>query len=528
MKDNLTSPVLIHALSRKSLSLLLLLLVAMTTVLAACSGGSTQTILSKYSGNISVGLDSDVMTLDPLKSSLLVDRQVMLNIYDTLVKINAQNVVVPNLATSWSYTAPTHLVFTLRTDVTFQDGTPFNADAVAFNINRILSTPSSPRYSEMSSVQAVQVIDASHVQFNLKKPFSPLLATLTDRAGMMLSPTAVQKLGTNRGNAPTNAGSGPFMFGEWVKGDHLIIRRNPHYWMKDTEGNSLPYLQSIRYRPILDGNARLLNLETGSIQVASGLNPNDIPASQSSSNLVYKQAPGLGFNGIVLNTKAPPFDNVHVRRAIQWGVNRQEIVKDFFKGLSIVAQGPIPTISWAYNRSFAPYTYSISIAKSELAQGGVPGGISFTLLIQIGFSEEAQFIQAELQPAGILVNIRQETLAALLSDVETHNFQAALYGWSGRPDPDGNMYSWFHSGGGFNYMQYANPQVDALLETARASNDQTQRTQDYQQAEQLIAQDAPFVFINHWVNVEATTRNVKNVTLPPTGIFDFTSVYLGS
>jgi peptide/nickel transport system substrate-binding protein len=528
MRDNLTSPVLIHALSRKFLSLLLLLLVAMTTVLAACSGESTQTASSKYSGNISVGLDTDVVTLDPLRSSLFIDRQVMLNIYDTLVKINEQGVVVPDLATSWSYTSPTRLIFTLRTGVTFQDGTPFNAEAVAFNINRILSTLSSPRYSEMSSVESVQVIDTSHVQFTLKKAFSPLLATLTDRAGMMLSPRAVQKLGTNLGNAPTNAGCGPFMFSEWVKGDHLTLQRNPHYWLKDPQGNSLPYLQSIRYRPILDGNARVLNLETGTIQVASGLNPNVVPASQSNFHLVYKQVPGLNFNGIVLNTQASPFDNVHVRRALAWGINRQEIVKDYFKGLSIVSQGPIPSMSWAYKRSFAPYTYSIKTAKSELAQGGVPGGISFTLLIPIGFSVEAQYIQSELQPTGILVNIRSETFAALLSDLETHNFQAVLYGWSGRPDPDGNMYSWFHSHGGFNYMQYADPQVDALLEAARTSNDQTQRIQDYQQAEQLIAQDAPFVFINHGVYVEATTSNVKNVTLPPTGIFDFTSVYLDS
>src|SRR5207249_11483536 len=126
------------------------------------------------------------------------------------------------------------------------------------------------------------------------------------------------------------------------------------------------------------------------------------------------------------------------------------------------------------------------------------------------------YIQSELQPEGVLISIRQETLAALLSDLETHNFQAVLYGWSGRSDPDGNMYSWFHSGGGFNYMQYANPQVDALLEAARTTDDQAQRTQDYQQAEQLIAQDAPSVFINHGVNVEATTWNVRNVTLPPT------------
>src|SRR5712691_3207749 len=190
------------------------ILIIFALVLAACGGGSTSTTTSKYNGNISVGVDSDIVTLDPLKSTALVDRQVMLNINDTLVRVDEHNSILPDLAISWSYASAdnTKLVFTLRTDVKFQDGTPFNADAVVFNINRILTAPKSPRFSELVTVQSVQAIDASHVQFNLKKPFAPLLANLTDRAGMMLSPAAVQKIGaTNLGNGPTNAGSGPFM-----------------------------------------------------------------------------------------------------------------------------------------------------------------------------------------------------------------------------------------------------------------------------------------------------------------------------
>src|SRR5579884_1211580 len=167
-----------------------IVLSCLTLFLSACGGSSPQSSQPKAGGNISVGLDSDVVTLDPLKSSALVDRQVMLNLYDTLVKVNAQNTIVPDLATSWSYTTPLQLVFTLRSGVQFTDGTPFNADAVVFNIQRILSTPSSPRYSEISSIKSVESMDASHVRFNLKKPFSPLLATLSDRAGMILSPTA--------------------------------------------------------------------------------------------------------------------------------------------------------------------------------------------------------------------------------------------------------------------------------------------------------------------------------------------------
>lgn len=147
--------VLRNSHTKKTFTSLALIFLMLATILAACGGGSpSPSTQSKTGGNISVGLNADVVTLDPLKSSALVDRQVMLNIYDTLVKVNSQNAPVPDLATSWSYTTPTTLVFTLQSGVMFQDGTPFNADAVVFNINRILSTTSSPRHSEISSVQS--------------------------------------------------------------------------------------------------------------------------------------------------------------------------------------------------------------------------------------------------------------------------------------------------------------------------------------------------------------------------------------
>ena len=516
----------------KSFVALSVLLLVLAAVLAACGGGTTGNT-SKYNGNISVGVDSDIVTLDPLKSTALVDRQVMLNIYDTLVRVDEHNAILPDLATSWSYTssANTKLVFTLRTDVTFQDGTPFNAAAVVFNINRILAAPTSPRYSELVTVQSVQAIDASHVQFNLKKPFAPLLANLTDRAGMMLSPAAVQKLGASSlGNGPVNAGSGPFQFSQWVKGDHLTIKRNAHYWMKDSTGGALPYLQSIRYRPITNGSVMFSNLQTGNINAAEVLSPTDIATAKSNSSLIYKQIPGLSFYGVMLNTKVAPFTNVHVRRAIEWAVNRPEIVNSVLKGVGVVSQGPISPTSWAYSSSIAPYNYDINTAKSELAQAGM-STVSFTLLIASGSplgAQEAQFIQAELAPAGITANIKQETFATLLSDTNSFNFQAASLGWSGRPDPDGNMYSWFHTGGGFNNMQYSNPQVDSLLEAARSSSVQTQRASDYQQAEQQILQDASYVFIYHGVSIQATTNNIKNFIVLPTSIMEFTNVYLGS
>jgi peptide/nickel transport system substrate-binding protein len=507
-------------------------LTILALLFTACGSNTTPTTTtSKFGGQLNVGLNSDAVTLDPLLSTALVDRQVMLNLYDTLVRVDAQNNIQPDLATSWSYSTPTELVFTLRTDVKFTDGTSFDANAVVFNIDRILNTPTSPRFSELATVKSVVPIDASHVQFNLTKPFAPLLAALTDRAGMILSPTAVQKLGKNLGNTPVNAGSGPFMFKEWVKGDHLTITRNPHYWQKDAQGNTLPYLQSVTYHGITNGTVEFTNLQTGTIDVADTVDPNFVAQAKANSSLVYHQIPGLSFYGIELNVSVAPLNNVHVRRAVAWGVNRDEILNTALKGVGVVAQGPLAPGSWAFDSSFTPYHYDINQAKAELQLAGMPQGVAFTLLIASGSplnTQIAQLIQSELQPAGIKVNIQQETFATLLADTQAHHFQAAFLGWSGRPDPDGNLYSWFHTGSGNNNMLYSNPQVDALLTAARSSNSQATRAQDYIQAQSIIVQDASYVFLYHGVSIQASSTKVKNFLLLPTTIMEFASVYINS
>lgn len=522
---------------RSPLFVTLAIVSSLAMVLAACGGtgggpstspGSQDPTASKYGGDLSVGITADVTTLDPAKSSSLYDRQVMLNLYDTLVRIDAQNTVQPLLASSWKYISPTELEFTLRDDVKFHDGTPFNAEAVVFNIDRIKNDKTSPRNSEIATVASVKATDATHVVFTLTTAFTPLLATLTDRAGMILSPTAIQQAGDKLVNAPTGAGSGAFMFSEWVKGDHLTLKANPNYWLKDKDGSKLPYLQSLRYRPITNSGVMFSNLQTGNIQVSDAIDGNNLPAIKSNANLTYNQIPSLGFNGFELNTKAAPFDNVHVRRAVSWAINRQEILDNALKGLGVLANGPIPPSSWAFDKSFSPYSPNVENAKRELAESGL-SNVSFAMLVTSNSpinAQIAQFVQAQLEPVGIKMEIKQQTFTTILSDIDAGKFQAALVGWSGRPDPDGNMYAHFHTGGGFNEMQYSNPQVDTLLETARTATTEDDRTKAYQEAQKIIMDEAPYIFTTHPVAQQAMLKKVKNFTLLPTTILMFQAVWL--
>ncbi len=521
--------------SRRIGVFLLAVSLACLMLLSACGGSSaapnTGGAPSKKGGTLDVGLIAEPTTLDPLKSASLYDSDIMVNMYDTLFKYDEKNQIQPLLVSSYSYPSPTVLQLTLHTGVTFHDGTPFNADAVLFNLNRFISDKASPRYTDVKDITAVTKVNDSEVQIKLKQPFAPLLNALTGDVGMMLSPTAVQKVGSKLGNTPTGVGSGPFVFGEWIKGDHLLLKANPNYWRKDTDGSRLPYLQSVRYHTITDATVMYNNLETNQIQVASNIDPNNVAQIKANSSLTYRQIAGPGFQSLQLNISQPPLNNVHVRRAIALGINRQEILDHVLKGVGLVAQGPLTPATWAYDKNYKGLSYDTAKAKAELAQSGLTGNISFTLSVTGGnptTSQEVQFIQSQLQAIGITMNIKQETFTTLVTDFQTYHYQAVFIGWTGSLDPDGTLYAMFSSNGGFNYTYYKNPQLDALLDKGRTTLDQAQRIAAYQKAQQLIVEDASRVFLTCTVVYQATSSSVKNYFLSPGNSIDLSSVYVAS
>src|SRR5260370_3474949 len=265
--------------------------------LSACaSGGGTTSGAGtpKAGGTLKIALESELRTLDPLKSSQRVERQVYYNMYDSLVTIDASLKIKPGLATSWQYSDPTTLQFTLRQGVKFHDGTDFNADAVKFNIDRILNAASSPRKSELASVKSVEIKDPSTVIFHLKKPDAALLAQLVDRAGMVLSPAAIAKGGADFALKPIRAGTRPSAFVEWKRGHQLPLKTHPSYWV-----SRRPYLDQLIYRPITDSSSALAPLRTTDIDVAgtNAIADKDIASLKPDPTLIYNATAALTFCG---------------------------------------------------------------------------------------------------------------------------------------------------------------------------------------------------------------------------------------
>lgn len=486
------------------------LTVACVLVVIACGSGggsNNQSATPKHGGTATIALESELRTLDPLDSSLLVEREVFYNIYDSLFTIDPSLSIKPGLVKSWDTSDPMNYKFTLQSGVKYQDGTPFNAQSVQDNITRYKTAANSRRKSDLASVSSVEVVDATHATFHLKKPDATLLATLVDRAGMMLSMAAVQKGGQNFSLAPMNAGSGPFQFVEWKRNDHLALTKNPSYWKP-----GLPYLDGVTYRAIPDVNAILAALKTGDIDIARTIAAKDVAGIKADSGFIYRDTPAIGFNGFELNTGAPPFNDAAKRKAVALAIDRYAILKNINFNIGVVGYGPIPPSSWAFDSSEKIYDHADPAAAKSAATG-----FSFTWKTTSDpvLQQLAQLIQAELAAAGITMTIQTEEFATYQQECANHKFQACQVNWSGRIDPDGNTYAWWHTGGDFNDSLYSNSQVDAWLEDARTTTDQGKRKQDYDNAQKQIVADAPYVFSVFGVSAQISSTKVHGFTLYP-------------
>jgi peptide/nickel transport system substrate-binding protein len=497
----------------------LLVLVAVTV--AACAGGqqqgSTAGGAAKKGGTLKVAQESEIRTLDPLMSSQLVEREIYYNMYDSLIGIDDKLNIQPQLATKWDISNPLSYVFTLRKGVRFHDGTDFNADAAKFNIDRILSAKSSPRKSELASVASAEARDPSTLVLHLKNADAALLAQLVDRAGMMLSPAAIQKQGADLGRNPVGAGTGPFQFVEFKRDDHLSLKKNPNYWR-----SGLPYLDQVVYRPITNTDAILAALRTGDIDVGRQISSKDVPRLKGDSTVAYRNTPGLSFSGIELNSSSGVFSDPARRKALAMAVDKRQVIKNVFFNIYAPSNGPLPPPSWAYDSTEKIYDKPDATNARTTAPG-----FSFNLKVTNSPDQiqEAQLIQSQLLKAGITANIQTEEFGQVLTETEAHTFDAAILQWSGRIDPDGNTYGHFHSGGGFNDGLYSNAAVDRLLEQARGTTDRSKRQQLYQEAQKQLVGDAPWVFIFHGVAEQITTNKVHNFKLYPDQMNRFAEVW---
>lgn len=502
-----------------------LLMAFALSLAAACGGGGggggTQS--NTPPGTLEVGLEAEPPELDPNLSSAYVDRQVMASIYDRLVDIDENGEIVPMLAESYEVSDDgLEYTFRLREGVQFHDGEPFDAEAVKFNLERY-QEEDSVRSTEIEPVESVEAVDDSTVRVTLERPFAPFLAVLTDRAGIMVSPKAIEEGGGRVSKKPV--GTGPFEFVERVRGDHITVKKNPDYWR-----DGQPKLDEIVYNGIDDENVQYQNLQSGELDLIDSIPFVNFNSLKEGGDYTVSQVPGLGYQGFYLNTQQPPFDNKALRRAVYSLVDRDAIVKAVLRNVGgTPANSPFSEQSFAYSEETDSYPEpSVEEAKRFLEEGGEPDGFSFTYKTDPSPASQqmGQVIQNNLKPAGIDVKLEQLEFGTLLEDSSSGDFEALHLGWSGRIDPDLNIYDFMTTDGDFNDSGYSNPEVDDLLNEARTTSDEARRKELYTQTMEILHEDVPYVYLYHSNTTTdfAMQSNVKGFTAYPDGILRLANV----
>lgn len=465
------------------------------TIFALCAGhAAAEAQQPKRGGTLTLALEADFPSLDPLRVTALVERQVGLAVMDPLFDIDEKGEVKPMLATGYEVLdgGKTYRI-TLREGVKFHDGTAFDADAVVFNLERSLDPKNACRcLANIDSIVGVKAIDAKTVEFKLNRPDAVLPAILSDAAGLMVSPTAVRA--DEKATAKKPVGTGPFVVKEWQQGHKIILERNPSYWVKDQ-----PYLDRVVILPLANEESRQSGLLSGSIDVIQSPSPRFVRDAKRNKKLKVLTGAGLGTVFLKMNTRNPPFDDVRVRRAMAFATDRALFTKAIYDNQYPVADSLIGPGMWAHSVVKNFPKYDPAQARKLLAEYGKP--VSFALGISTSPHNAlaAQALQEMWKAVGINAEIKQIEQARFIRDALTHNFQMSLFRWAGRPDPDLNLYRAFHSKfaneTSSNYTQFTNSRMDELLERGRSTLDRSERQKIYDEASALLADEVPYLFL---------------------------------
>jgi len=467
-----------------------------TFKLALCAALLAMASGAALAQEMRIGLQEDPDVLDPHRARTYVGRIVFTSLCDKLIDVNEKLQFVPRLAESWSWNDDnTQLTFKLRTDALFHDGTKFDAAAAKANIERALTLQDSMRKSELASVASVDAPDAQTLVLKLKQPDATLLATLSDRAGMMLSPKTFTDDTAAVGRHPVC--SGPYKFVQRVQNDRIVLEKFDQYY--DAKNYAF---KRVTFLPIPDTTVRLSNLRAGGLDMLERMNPSDAQQVKSDASLKLANITGLGYQQFYFNVangkraETNPFTDARVRRAFELSLDRNVINEVVGGGIFEPANQPFPAASPYHSDKFPIPARDVEKAKALLKEAGkeqVKAELAFGN--NTTTSAIAEMVQAMAAEAGFQLSLRPTEYAALLNEAHNGNFELLMRGWSGRVDPDGNIHQFVTCKGALNDGHYCNPEVDKLLNEARTVPDETKRKAIYDKAQTILQDETQSVYI---------------------------------
>ncbi|MDJ0388827.1 ABC transporter substrate-binding protein [Roseomonas sp. E05] len=466
-----------------------------------------------------IGIGSDPNVLDPAQSGAFVERVVFTALCDRLLDVGPDLSFRPELATAWEWSEDGRtLRLTLREDGRFHDGTKLDAAAVKINLDRYRTAPESRRKSELRPVESVEAPDPRTLLIHLREPYAPLLSVLSDRAGMILSPTALARLGEKIRDEPIC--SGPFRLVRRVAQDRIEMEKVPEHW-----NAANIHIQRLVMQPIPDNTVRLLNLRAGQLDLIERVAPADVPTVQKDTAVKIADSTAIAYELIYFNTTSGALKDPRLRQALELSIDRGIINQVALEGRFVPNNQPEAPGAPYYFEDLAAPPRDVEKAKALLREAGQPAP-GFTLLAPNSpvESQVAQIIQAMAGEAGFQVKIETLESAALVARAERGDYDAAFGIWSGRADPDGNIALWIASDGFLNRMGYRNPAVDAAFVAARQINDPAQRRSFYHTAAEHWLAERPMLILYHYRWFWGMRPGVEGFEPSPDGLIRFSGL----
>ncbi|WP_276121201.1 ABC transporter substrate-binding protein [Pararhizobium qamdonense] len=498
------------------------------TAISALFLAGTVLATPALSADLRIGIMDDPDILDPAQSVTFAGRIVYTSLCDKLLDLDNKLAIVPQLATQWAWgDNGSTLTMDLREGVVFHDGTPFNAEAVVYNIDRNMTLPESRRKSELASVAKVEATGDYQIKFTLKRPDASLLAQLSDRAGMMISPAAGKELGANFSTKP--ACSGAFKFVERIQQDRIVLEKFDDYWNKDNI-----FIDKVTFLPIPDTTVRLANLSAGDLDLAERISASDAASVKADPNLNYGETIGPGYMALYANIANSPAADTpfgkdkRLRQAFSLSIDREAINQVVFEGTAMAGNQPwSPSSPW-YNKDIPVPARDIVKAKQLMKEAGYE---TFEIELQHANNttqtQMMQVIQSMAAEAGFDVKLKATEFATLISEQTAGNYVLSRSDWSGRSDPDGNVHQFVTCKGGINDTKYCNPQVDTLLNEARGSTDSAVRKAKYDAAVTILNDELPLIYLGHQAYLYGYSKKITGFTPSGDGMIRLTGVKNG-
>ena len=465
-----------------------------------------------------IGIQDDPDVLDPHRSRTFVGEVVFASLCDALFEIGPDLVVRPKLATAWSWSDDdTRLTVTLRPGVTFHDGTPLTAAAAKANLDRARTLPDSMRKSELQSVRSVDVVDDMTVALTLDHPDSTLVPQLASRAGIMMSPAAFAP-GAEVSRNPIC--SGPYKFVQREQNNRIVLERFAAY--RDAADY---HFDRVIFLTIPDTTIRLANLRSGDLDMLERLAPSDIPEIEGDAGLQLSRVTSVGYQGLTINVgkgkgaDGPLGRDRRVRQALQLAIDRDVINQVVGAGAFEPTRQPFAPAS-PYRRTDLPVTARHPEQARRLLQEAGTDRVAFDLTFATSTTTQqvAELIQSMAAEAGFDITLRPVEFASMLNQAQAGEFQVVVLGWSGRYDPDGNIHQFVTCGAGLNYSGFCDKGVDKLLNDARATNDPAARKALYDQAQTVLQDQLPMIYLYHQPWLYALAKGVKGFVPTPDGL----------